>query len=46
LAARSAVEGRKDTRRCRKFNRLVCARKGLYAGLIPLRDGVTICRKL
>jgi predicted O-methyltransferase YrrM len=28
-----------------EFNRMVYASKGLYPVLIPLRDGLTICRK-
>ena len=35
-----------DTRGVREFNRLVYASKELFPVLIPLRDGVTVCRKL
>jgi predicted O-methyltransferase YrrM len=33
------------TRGVQEFNRLVYASKELYPVLIPLRDGVTVCRK-
>ena len=45
-AARPAAEGDKDTKGIQEFNRLVYASKELYPVLIPLRDGVTVCRKL
>jgi caffeoyl-CoA O-methyltransferase len=45
-AARPAAEDDKDTKSIQEFNRLVYASKELYAVLIPLRDGVTVCRKL
>ncbi|PYT67868.1 MAG: O-methyltransferase [Acidobacteria bacterium] len=45
-AARPAAENDKDTKCIQEFNRLVYASKELYAVLIPLRDGVTVCRKL
>jgi caffeoyl-CoA O-methyltransferase len=45
-AARPAAEGDEDTRGVQEFNRLVYASKELYPVLIPLRDGVTVCRKL
>ncbi len=35
-----------DTRAVQAFNRLVYSSKQLYPVLIPLRDGVTVCRKL
>ncbi len=44
-AARLAAEDDKDTKGVQEFNRLVYATKELYPVLIPLRDGVTICRK-
>ena len=44
-AARPAAEGDKDTKGIQEFNRLVYASKELYPVLIPLRDGVTVCRK-
>jgi predicted O-methyltransferase YrrM len=44
-AARPAAEDDKDTKGVQEFNRLVYASKELYPVLIPLRDGVTICRK-
>lgn len=44
-AARPAAEGDKETKGVQEFNRLVYASKELYPVLIPLRDGVTVCRK-
>jgi len=44
-AARPAAGDDKDTKGIQEFNRLVYASKELYPVLIPLRDGVTICRK-
>jgi predicted O-methyltransferase YrrM len=35
-----------DTRGIQEFNRLVYSSKELFPVLIPLRDGVTVCRKL
>jgi len=45
-AARPAAEGDNHTRGVQAFNRLVYESKQLYPVLIPLRDGVTVCRKL
>jgi len=45
-AARPAAADDKDTRGVQEFNRLVYASKELFPVLIPLRDGVTVCRKL
>jgi predicted O-methyltransferase YrrM len=45
-AARPAAADDKDTRSVQEFNRLVYASKELFPVLIPLRDGVTVCRKL
>jgi caffeoyl-CoA O-methyltransferase len=45
-AARPASADDKDTRGVQEFNRLVYASKDLFSVLIPLRDGVTVCRKL
>jgi caffeoyl-CoA O-methyltransferase len=45
-AARPAPADDKNTLGVQEFNRLVYAAKDLYPVLIPLRDGVTICRKL
>lgn len=45
-AARPAAADDADTRGVRELNRLVYASKELYPVLIPLRDGVTVCRKL
>ena len=45
-AAREAAPDDKDTRGVQEFNRLVYASKELFPVLIPLRDGVTVCRKL
>jgi caffeoyl-CoA O-methyltransferase len=44
-AARPAALDDKDTQGVQEFNRLVYASKELYPVLIPLRDGVTVCRK-
>jgi predicted O-methyltransferase YrrM len=45
-AARPAAAGDADTRGVQEFNRLVYSSKELFPVLIPLRDGVTVCRKL
>jgi len=45
-AARPAAEGDDDTKGVQEFNRLVYDSKALYPVLLPLRDGVTVCRKL
>jgi len=45
-AARPAAPDDANTLGVQEFNRLVYAAKGLYPVLIPLRDGVTVCRKL
>ena len=45
-AARPAASDDKDTRGVQEFNRMVYTSKELFPVLIPLRDGVTICRKL
>jgi predicted O-methyltransferase YrrM len=44
-AARPAAPDDIHTRGIQEFNRLVYASKELYPVLIPLRDGVTVCRK-
>jgi caffeoyl-CoA O-methyltransferase len=44
-AARPATPDDTDAQGIQEFNRLVYASKELYPVLIPLRDGVTICRK-
>jgi predicted O-methyltransferase YrrM len=44
-AARPAADEDHDTKGVQEFNRLVYASKALYPVLIPLRDGVTVCRK-
>jgi len=44
-AARPAAEDDHDTKGVQEFNRLVYASKELNPILIPLRDGVTVCRK-
>jgi len=44
-AARPAPPDDVNTRGIQEFNRLVYASKELYPVLIPLRDGVTVCRK-
>lgn len=45
-AARPAAADDKATIGVQEFNRLVYASKELYPVLVPLRDGVTVCRKL
>jgi predicted O-methyltransferase YrrM len=44
-AARPAAPDDLQTQGIQEFNRLVYASKELYPVLIPLRDGVTVCRK-
>lgn len=44
-AARPAAADDAYTRGVQEFNRMVYASKELYPVLIPLRDGVTVCRK-
>jgi caffeoyl-CoA O-methyltransferase len=44
-AARPAADEDRDTKGIQEFNRVVYASKELYPVLIPLRDGVTVCRK-
>jgi caffeoyl-CoA O-methyltransferase len=44
-AARPAAPDDIHTQGIQEFNRLVYASKELYPVLIPLRDGVTVCRK-
>jgi predicted O-methyltransferase YrrM len=44
--ARPAAPDDKYTRGVQEFNRLVYSSKDLFPVLIPLRDGVTVCRKL
>jgi caffeoyl-CoA O-methyltransferase len=45
-AARPASPDDTHTQCVQEFNRLVYASKEVYSVLIPLRDGVTVCRKL
>lgn len=45
-AARPAAGDDTNTRGIQEFNRLVYASTELFPVLIPLRDGVTVCRKL
>jgi len=45
-AAKQAAADDKDTRGIQELNRMVFESKELYSVLIPLRDGVTVCRKL
>src|ERR1700693_271833 len=45
-AARKAKAGDSDTRGIQELNRLVHESKDLFSVLIPLRDGLTVCRKL
>lgn len=44
--AKAAAPDDKATRGVQEFNRLVYSSKELFPVLIPLRDGVTICRKV
>jgi caffeoyl-CoA O-methyltransferase len=44
--ARPAEANDRNTESIQRFNRLVYENKELYPVLIPLRDGVTVCRKL
>jgi caffeoyl-CoA O-methyltransferase len=44
-AARPAAAEDEHTRGVQEFNRLVYASKELFPVLIPLRDGVTVCRR-
>jgi caffeoyl-CoA O-methyltransferase len=44
-AARPAASEDEHTRGVQEFNRLVYASRELFPVLIPLRDGVTVCRK-
>jgi len=45
-AARKAKSGDAHTRGIQHFNRAVYASKDLFPVLVPIRDGLTICRKL
>jgi caffeoyl-CoA O-methyltransferase len=45
-AARKAAAGDADTRGVQELNRMVFESQDLFSVLIPLRDGVTVCRKL
>jgi len=45
-AARKAEAGDADTLGVQELNRLVFESTDLFSVLIPLRDGVTVCRKL
>lgn len=45
-AARKAPRGDARTRGIQQFNRAAYAAKDLFTVMIPIRDGVTICRKL
>jgi predicted O-methyltransferase YrrM len=44
--ALAAAPDDKYTRGVQEFNRLVYATKELFPVLLPLRDGVTVCRKV
>jgi caffeoyl-CoA O-methyltransferase len=44
-AARKAAAGDKNTRGVQQLNRALFGSKEMFAVLIPLRDGVTVCRK-
>lgn len=45
-AARKAAAGDEDTLGVQELNRMVHESKQLFSVLIPLRDGVTVCRKI
>jgi caffeoyl-CoA O-methyltransferase len=45
-AARPAAENDRDTLAVQELNRQVYASKNLFPVIVPLRDGVTVCRKL
>ena len=45
-AARPAAPADRDTLGVQEFNRMTYASRKLYSVLLPLRDGVTVCRKL
>jgi caffeoyl-CoA O-methyltransferase len=45
-AARPAAADDQDTRGVQELNRIAFSSPELYSVLIPLRDGVTVCRKL
>ena len=45
-AARKAAAGDENTLGVQELNRMVHESKELFSVLIPLRDGVTVCRKL
>ena len=45
-AARPAAPDDADTRGIQEFNRVVYASKELFPVMLPLRDGVTVCRKV
>jgi caffeoyl-CoA O-methyltransferase len=45
-AARPAAADDQDTRGVQELNRMAFSSSELYSVLIPLRDGVTVCRKL
>ena len=44
--AKNAAADDEDTRGIQEMNRWVYDSKELYSVLIPIRDGVTVCRKL
>ena len=44
--ARDAAANDSNTRSIQEFNRLVYESKQLFPVLLPLRDGVTLCRRL
>ena len=45
-AARKAPRGDQRTRGIQQFNRMVSTSKELFTVMVPIRDGLTICRKL
>jgi len=45
-AARKANKNDRDTLGIQKFNRMVYAARDFFTILVPLRDGVTVCRKV
>lgn len=43
--ARSAMPSDKDTRAIQKFNKMIFSAPELFTVIVPLRDGVAVCRK-
>jgi caffeoyl-CoA O-methyltransferase len=43
--ARASKPGDKDTRAIQKFNKMIFSAPDLFSVIVPLRDGVAVCRK-